>query len=461
MILKIFRMSLKQKIFLIALFVIIVLLLAKQIYFLNVCRLLCKLTSIKKLYAKCIKRNKYIYSSKINKVKAGVAYLGDLRDHSADRVCNYIMRELCKIGKYNIFFLLDTVVQLKVYFKIQIHKVKNWEDLENYIKNKNIKIVYHSYWSIYDNNLTKINVKTIGLIHMEYFGFYYGFRSIYKNLYKLRKLDVVNHQIEQDYYMYYHLGIKNLQLMPNYLTYDVNNVTCANLNNNNIILIGVDSKVKALHLGIKALSLIIKKVPDVKMFVVSPNPVRLIKLSEMLNITKSIIFIKNCHDPAPYIKKSSIMLYTSESEGFPQALSEGLSFCLPVVTNNLNFLQLTQKGAINAKLNNYTDIAEETIKLLVNHEYKYNKSMEVKNFMTQFSDFNTTKKWIKLLDALLNGEQSTKKYFNKLNSEKNLKMKEYEKKCRLRFEFIQKKFNISKSFLFEDMTNPDKIKHFN
>ena len=371
------------------------------------------------------------------------------------------MRELCKSGRYNIFVLLDSVIQLKVYSKIKIHRVKNWEDLKNYIKNNNIKIIYHSYWSIYDNNLTKINVKIIGLIHMEYFGFFYGFRSHYKNLYKLKNLDVVNHQVDQDHYMFHHLGIKNLQLMPNYLTYDVYDVTCSNLKNNNIILIGVDSEVKALHLGIKALSLIIKEVPDAKMYVISPNPDRLIALSEMLNITSNIIFITNCRDPAPYIKNSSIMLYKSESEGFPQALSEGLSYCLPVVTNNLDFLQLTQKGVINAKLDNYTDMAKEAIKLLVNYDYKYNKSMEIKNFMKQFSNFNTTKKWVNLLDTLLNGEQATKKYFDKLNSERNLKMKEYEKKCKVRFELIQKKFNISKSFLFEDIMKTDKLKYLN
>ena len=72
------------------------------------------------------------------------------------------------------------------------------------------------------------------------------------------------------------------------------------------------------------------------------------------------------------------MLYTSLIEAFPQALSEGLSFCLPVVTNNLHFLQLTQKNVINAKADNPESMAKEAIKLLNNYEYRLNVSKQIK-----------------------------------------------------------------------------------
>ena len=392
----------------------------------------------------------YLLVSKLKEFgKFGFAYLGYLIDDSVGNVCSYIMNELYKSGKYKIFLLSTGKIECKINNGIKIYEIKSSKNLEKIIKKNNIKIVYHNYWSEFDSSLKQLGVKIIGLLHTGYFGFFYGYSSMYKQFYRLKELDVVIHQIEQDYYLLHQIGINNLQLMPNYLTYDVNKVSCAELKYKNLILIGRDQKVKFLDLGIKALSIIVKKIPEAKMYIITDNPKRLLNLVQILNLEQHTIFIEKCNDPSPYLKNSSLMLYTSEYEGFSQVIGEGLSYCLPVITNNLFYLQLSKKYVINTKTDDYIEMAEESIKLLDNFDYRYNISMGIKYYIKEFSHYNTTKKWIKLIDTLLEGEKSTDEYFKKEYSNKDLKM--FNKKSEELFKHIKNKLGICNGITFEDM----------
>ena len=323
-----------------------------------------------------------------------------------------------------------------------------------------IKVIFENYFSDkYDNKIKKFGIKTISILHTEYFGLLYCCPDLLRKLYQLKKFDVVNFHVEQDYYLFRKIGIKNLQLMPNYLTYDPNSVTCSDLKYKNIILLGEDITVKYMEFGIKVMNLIVKEVENARMYVVTYKKRRLFDLAQKLGIDKYITFIENCDNPAPYIKNSSVMLYTSLIEAFPQALGEGLSFCLPVVTNNLHFLQLTQKNVINVKADDQDSMAKEVIKLLNNYNYKLNAGRQVKVFIKEFSHYNTTKKWLQLIDALLQDKNKIDKYFNRMNLDQNLK--KYERKSRALFELTRNRLPKCKNLTFEDVTELYKVKNFN
>ena len=390
----------------------------------------------------------------------GISFFGDLNLSTVGIFQSYILNELNKQGKYNIFFISTKNPECRLDPGIAILISDDWVVVRRFIKANNIKIIFHDYFlDKYDSKLKKTGIKIISILHTEYFGLLYCCLDLLKMLPELKMYDAVIYPVEQDYYIFHKLGIKNLQLMPNYLTYDPNNTTCSNLQSKNILLLGEDKQVKALELGINAMYYIIKKIPDAKMFLITDKKDRLLNIAKKLGIYNSINFVENCRNPASYIKNSSVMLYTSYIESFSQAISEGLSYCLPVITNNLYFLQLSKNNVINAKPDDPENMAEEAIKILNDYNYRNNISNHLKYSIKEFSHYNTTKKWNKLIEIVLKNKKDIDKYFSQINSKKNLK--QYEKESRKLFKLTMKRLPKCKNITFEDVTNVEKIKKFN
>ncbi|MHA3056498.1 glycosyltransferase [Acinetobacter sp. ANC 5584] len=118
----------------------------------------------------------------------------------------------------------------------------------------------------------------------------------------------------------------------------------------------------------------------------------LMELVKFKNVEHRILFLGWKKNPEYYIKKSKILILTSESEGFPLVVSESIILDVPVVSYNSSSgieYQLSS-GQLHQGLveqNNY-QLLVDTIKKIHMHPYEITKKdkerLSMKNFFEQF-----------------------------------------------------------------------------
>ena len=84
---------------------------------------------------------------------------------------------------------------------------------------------------------------------------------------------------------------------------------------------------------IKAFSLVRQKIPDVQLLIIGEGPMRekLQGLIEQYGLEESVTLLGFRKNPFAYLSKSSLYVLSSYTEGFPNALVEGMAF-LPAVS---------------------------------------------------------------------------------------------------------------------------------
>ena len=148
---------------------------------------------------------------------------------------------------------------------------------------------------------------------------------------------------------------------------------------------------------------IVKEVPDTKLILASSdsNVKNIQKLINEYNLSKNIEF-KFFPNITEIFLNSSVLMFTSLCEAFPMAMNEGKAHGLPVVAFNIPFSPPYQSGVITVPHLDVEALANETIKLLKNYNYRKQKGIEAKLSLNRFSNKNTVKLWEKLFDSLKN-----------------------------------------------------------
>ena len=84
---------------------------------------------------------------------------------------------------------------------------------------------------------------------------------------------------------------------------------------------------------LKAFSIIYRKHPEAALVIMGAgDPKRYEELAEALKIREAVYFAGMQKNPFSFLKKSDLYLMTSENEGFPNALVEGMAMGLPAVS---------------------------------------------------------------------------------------------------------------------------------
>ena len=108
---------------------------------------------------------------------------------------------------------------------------------------------------------------------------------------------------------------------------------------------------------------------------------------------------------------------------------EGKAHGLPVVAFDVACSPPYQTGVINVDMLDCEALANETVKLLKDYDYRRKMGKEAKISLGQFNNADTEKLWEKLFVSLLKG----KKYFRELQKEVEEKYYD-ENKARIRME---------------------------
>ena len=199
------------------------------------------------------------------------------------------------------------------------------------------------------------------------------------------------------------------------------------ITNNNIITVGRLTRHKGQEHIIKAMSLVVKRIPDAKLFILGrgSNKDYLEDLVNKLKLSNNIEFIGYTNDIGNYYNKSKLFVLASDYEGFSNSLVEAMSYSLPVIATNSfggNSEVLSEKcyktnihKSIHSKYgiliptfvsdhNNFSItkneriLAKELINLLINkkdYNYYKNKSFERSKF---YSKKKIIEKWLNIIE---------------------------------------------------------------
>lgn len=121
-----------------------------------------------------------------------------------------------------------------------------------------------------------------------------------------------------------------------------------------IASMGREDDIKGFWHQIKAFSLIKKEIPDAGLMIIGDGDFsQYIRLTEELGISDSVLFTGVQKNPFCYLKKASIYIMTSETEGFPNAVVEAMAVGLPIVSVNC------KTGPAEILTNDYKQIKEQ------------------------------------------------------------------------------------------------------
>ena len=284
---------------------------------------------------------------------------------------------------------------------------------------------------------------------------------VYKQWYQFDLFDAYVFITSDDYYFYNNLNFKNHIFIPNLYTFEPSKFKNSNLTYHNIMMLGRQNDViKGAIYAVKAMSLIIKKVSDAQLNIItSDSRIQFLKnLTKDLNLTKCVNFIYHTYDISSYFYNSSIFLFPSLSEAFPMAMNEGKAHGMPIVAFDVPISPPYQDGVITVDSMDYIALARECVNLLKDYDYRKKMGEWSKLSLNKFSNEETVEIWGKLFQVLNQGEEQFRKFqkeiLNKFYDEKSAKL-HIEK----HFRDVQK-FNKNFScYTLENFSNPYYVKN--
>ena len=379
--------------------------------------------------------NKYVFNS-THKLKIAFVY-SSLYANGIARFISVTANNFIKTEKYDIYVVTNHKYTNDYWLDGRIKHIvaKNNTLIKNATKDLNIDFV------ILQNVAGKGTVnfykgfckKVIGMFHGLYMSsMFHSSVSPYPTWNHFDYFDAFIFIGYDDYFFYKNLGFKNEIFIPNLYTFEPSEVQSSNLTGHNIVMLGrAADKVKGYYYAIKTMPLIVKEVPDAKLIILSSNQNInfLINYAKNISVYDNIIFNKYTSNISEVFWNSSVLMYTSLSEAFPLAMVEAKAHGLPVAAFDVAYSPPYQTGVIGVDMLDCEALANETIKLLKDYDYRKKKGEESKKSLEQFKNNETIYLWERLFTALMEGESSYRKL------QKEIEEKYYdEKKARERME---------------------------
>lgn len=396
--------------------------------------------------------------------KIGLAFIFKmLYNNEIEKMLFLLANKLVKYDKYDIYLITEKGFNANFKFDKKIKKfslISNRTMIEEFDKTSNIKYYF------LQNELSRSTIKwyqslnggkkVLGIMNKDFLSYIYSNLTSTYPLWKNSILyDAFINLIPDDYYFYKKLGLNNTFYIPYLYPFDAK-APIAKLTHKNLIIMGKEKDlVKGGIYGIKAMSLIVEKIPDAMLYLISTsNHIKFLEdLIKELKLQKNIQIFYNVENVTKIFLNSSVVLYPPLSEYYPYIMNLAKSHAIPIVGFNLSYNPAYQKGVELVNMFDYKQMANKAIKLLNNYEYRKIKGLEAKLSLNEYSNRETMDKWEKLLSIL---EKDDIEEYAKF--QENTYKEYYDEKTakeRLEYNFHNaKKFN--KNFFchsFKDMIN--------
>ena len=261
------------------------------------------------------------------------------------------------------------------------------------------------------------NIKTVASTHEYYF---YPYRSPYhydiasKRLELLKSADVVL-WLTNFSAAAYSLYNNNGYLLENPNTFEIQKKQ-NNKKDKIILCVGrFNDYVKRVDRILGCYKLIQGKEPDTKLLLVGKcdrdatfRPGDNSTINDIIKKTginvSNVIFAGEVDDIKKYYSQASLVLLTSNSEGFPMVINEAACFGVPIVCNKIPGLEDLVIDGENGYLTEQDDLqtmADRVCDILSNDELKKRLSSNAKKLAKRFDTKNISDKWEFLIDNLL------------------------------------------------------------
>jgi len=343
-------------------------------------------------------------------------------------------------NKFRWVFLAKNRIDLKCnqFTHLTFRKANNFRKLKRAVLENKIDIIVQNE----DENLKEhkyllelkqqYGIKLVQIMHEYYFFFLiqYGVVDHYNYKWKpLKNFDAIISSVPCQIYMYHLQQLNQSIYLPQHLPFDYREIQPSKLETKNILMIGRISYEKQFELGIKAMSIIIKKFPDAILQIIGGFNLyteSLKKLSKDLNVSNNIMFYDLQQDLRPFYYNASLYFMTSSAESFSFVLAESKAYGLANIVSGKDYLVLTKKGSIVIKDNDYEEMAYETIKLFSNMTYLREQGKSARESLNIFLPEKVDLRYINLYNSLMNGTSKEffdleyKKYINETESLKDL-----------------------------------------
>ena len=343
------------------------------------------------------------------KIRLAFAY-STLYSNGIARFITVTANAFMETGKYDIYFITGKQTQKEYSYNPNIKRFiayDNYTLIKNITKHENIDIVIlqntlsNSVVKFYKN----LGIKVIGIFHGVFMStLFHGITSSYRAWVNFDLYDSYVFIASDDYYFYNKLKFKNAIFIPNLYTFEPSQIKNSNLTYNNIIMLGrFNDPIKGAKYAVMAMSYIVKEVPDARLNIItSDSRIQFLKnLTKELNLTNNVFIHSHTYDISQLFWNSSVHMYTSLSEAFPMAMNEGKAHGLPIVAFDVPYSNSYQDGVIVVDLLDVKALANETIKLLKDYNYRKEMGENAKKSLDKFSNKETVELWERLFRSLL------------------------------------------------------------
>ena len=351
-----------------------------------------------------------------NKLKIAFVY-SSLYANGIARFISVTANNFIKTGKYEIYVVTEYKSSSDYYLESGIQRIiaKNRTLVKN--ATKDLGIDFFILQNVMGKGIVdfykKFCKKVIGMFHGLYMSaMFHGSVGPYKGWNSFDFFDAYVFIGYDDYFFYKKLGFKNEIFIPNLYTFDPDKIQSSNLTGHNIVMLGrAADSVKGYIYAVKTMPFIVKEVPDAKLIILSSNTnINFLKdTAKNLSVYDNIIFNKYTANISEVFWNSSVLMYTSLSEAFPLAIVEAKAHGLPVAAFDVAYSPPYQVGVIGVDMLDCEALANETIKLLKDYDYRKKMGQESKLSLNQFKNEETIKLWERLFIALMEGPVSYRK----------------------------------------------------
>ena len=344
------------------------------------------------------------------------------------RVTATFINYISKIKIFEIYLFLNkngnNEYQISKDINIILFSEKSKYNLKRKLIKNKIDIFIYQFYNEYEiemlNNLK--NIKTIFYNHScflirLYIHFHsksYNTISNLYNAYKHSKYVISLIHLENDY-LFKKWGINSI-FVNNFISYDYDSIIPSDLSSKTILMIGRgDDITKRFYLGIESMKFIVEEIPESEMKIISDikGMGELKNLVKKMNLENNIKFMGYTSTPEMYFKNASLHILPSICESFGLSISETKTYGIPNILTGLDYISPSKGGIINIYDDKAETIAKEAIKILKNEKYRRKLGKEARESMRKFKNELTTKKWVKIILSIYNGDE----YYNKIREE--------------------------------------------
>lgn len=283
--------------------------------------------------------------------------------------------------------------------------------LEKEIKRRNIDVmVYHPWVSnilLWDMLVCKLSgAAFIVQCHNVFPMLMRNFRIYFAEQTKIYQLcDAISTLSDTDRRFWSNFN-SNVYTVKNPLFFDPAAITPSSLQSKNIVWIGRFSTEKHPEDALAILRKVVTVDPEVKLYmlgeITETQRESYGRIIQEMGLENNVELVGYLADISPYLGNAGLQLMTSEYEGLPLALLDGMAYGLPCVMYELPYVSITQdnKAIVSVKYKDIAAAADEILNILGNIDKRISMGKCACEYIRKYAEYCIEDSWQEIFSSL-------------------------------------------------------------